>query len=1273
MTQVNNSNITFSSLKNILEISTTNIKFSDFRKLSTDTVKPGTFSLTTIANKYRVYVPSDNTNLSIWYDAASIVPSINTTLNTFLNTYKIFNNPFFINNYGFNGKQSFVLSNNQNFITTTITSTSFTFCFVLYSTTNISSIFYNNSNLLFTILYNYYNTHIFNINHPCILIINIKFENITTGSTITTNIQIITRINGITVNSYYYNDITVIDLSYIKIDNTCIFFSNFIGNISEILIYNTYLDLNNIQYVESYLSSKWFGVPSYCLPSTHIFYKVPMLNIDTSPIILYNFYNNNNLGTYGNNYDLILNINHQSKSLIYYSIDSLQPLLWFKFDGYINNDGYTSGSINLLTSEEIVNYSSEYIKGTQSINLNNLYCQINLPSSSISYTSDDFTLLFWFCINGSVDNGLNKYIIFTISYVINNAITKLELNNNSTGSLVFSINNLVISNNVFINNSPKIWQNICLSMKKNGSNDMKINFYYNSVLIYSDVLVNNFLFINKNIATTIIINETKSNILYDDFRIYNKALTTLEIQDIFQYPISRQSGTLIPNTYGYKWALNNFIENNFLTVNQSQNLDTYVDIRTNDNLTINFNLTIFNSSSFNFINILYISNYLDISLFYFFKTGFSLKYYIKILNKNKTSETLNFSYFPLNDLLPNINNNYLIKINFTNNDDLHFYFNNIEIFEDSSTSFADVNIGLRNLDNTGSIFYIGNFYYNLNYNSYSTIQFQLENFQIYNKLLNVITNKKNINYSSLPTYYYYDYVKYNIKYPFSFVNLNYNDISNKYLGLSDINTIVNYYNNIGYTNWINNTNFFNIKNGFYIFIVPTSGYYNFILSGACGGFSSTNKTISGNGIISYFNCYLEVSTILYIGTGFKGGDGGDAIDLYNINDYAGKFNVCGGGGGLSFIYDKSNSLLLAIAGGGGGNGIYYNGLDALIITSGGKNNINITNGAEAIDGNGGNRGIYGLATGYGAGGGGYKSGGVSSDNFNGISLLSILNLDNKLALPNYNYGGLGGFPCGATGGVNLNFNIKAWGGGGGGGYSGGMGGSSDNKNDISGGGGGGSYDINGINNEITLFDSKGSNGYNSSDGYVNIKLLTKDTYLSYSGSSITVKSGLVLLHEINNIDCFNYAKLKYYLINQVDGTTSKIVNSININDSSSIITFLKLTSLSSYLLINNKKLNLKCISIFYKIYSNSSNLNIISNISSYEYFLNDVRNPILTNLFNTDISSNWKFITIKLIDFSDNIITLFKNIEQIDVKIIIGYNRIISFEEHSINYNKYNI
>jgi hypothetical protein len=1261
MTQVNNSNITFNSLKNMLGISTSNIKFSDFRKVSTDTVKPGIFSLSTIANKYRVYLPSDNTNLIIWYDASSIVPLINITLNSFLNTYKKFNNPFVINNYGFNGKQCFVLSNNQNYITDVIQNTSFTFCFVLYSTTNISSIFYNGSNLLFKILFDYYNSNNFNINHPCILIINTKFENITVGSTTTTNIKIITRINGISINTYDYNEITVNNLNNIKIDNTCIFFSNFVGNISEILIYNTYLDLKTIEYIESYLSSKWFGIPSYCLPTTHIFYKVPILNIDTSPIILYNFYNNNNYGTYGSHHDLTLNVNYQSKTLNYYVIDSLQPLLWFKFDDNIDNYGYTSSLINLLTIDGNASYSTNNIKGDKSINLNNMYCKINLPSSNTFYSSDDFTLLFWFCINGSVDNGLNIYTLFTIFYVINNATTKLELKNNPNGSLILSINSLIISDNVFkydnINNT-KIWQNVCISMKKNGLNDMKINIYYNSVLIYSDVLVNNFLFINKNIATTILINETKQNILYDDFRIYNKALTTLEIQDIFQYPISRQSGTLIPNTYGYKWSLNTFIENNYLNVNN------YFDI-TNQYLTINFNLTIFNSAIFNFINILYISNYLDISLFYFNK-DVAIKYYLKILIKN-SSQILNFSYFPLNNLLPNINNNYFIKINFTNNN-INFYFNNIEIIKDSSTSFNDSIIGSRILDDTNNVFYIGN-YLNTTYINSSTIQFQLENFQIYNKLLNVITNVKNINYSSSPTYYYYDYKNYNIKYPFSFVNLNYNNIPYNYLGLTNINAIVNYYNNLGYTQWINNINFFNIKNGFYIFVVPTSGYYNFILAGACGGFSSTNKTITGNGIISYFNCYLEVSTILYIGTGFKGGDGGNPIELYSGSDYAGKLNLCGGGGGLSFIYDKTNSRLLTIVGGGGGNGVNYNGLDALIITNGGKNNINITTGLEASGGNGGNRGVYSLATGYGAGGGGYLSDGVTSENFNGISLLSILNSDNKLNLPNYNYGGLGGFPCGATGGVNLNFNIKVWGGGGGGGYSGGMGGAGDNFNNISGGGGGGSYDINGINNEITLFDSLGNNGYNSSNGYVNIKLLTKDTYLSYTGSSITVKNGLVLLHEINNNKCFNYDKLKYYLINQIDGSTSKIVNNININ-LSSIITFFTANTTSSYLLINNR-LNLKSISIFYKVYSNNSNLNIISNIASYEYFLNNFENPNLTELFNTDLL-NWKFITIKSNNILDNI-TLFKNIEQIDVKLIIGYNRIISFDEHLINYNKYNI
>lgn len=1260
MTQVNNSNITFTSLKKILGITTTTVNFSDFRKLSTDTVKSGTYSLSLIANKYRVFIPTDlvDYTIIIWHDASNLI--------TNTNNYKKFTNLNKIDNYGFNGKPCFVLSNNENKITNTIyTSTSFSFCFVLFSeSSNISSLFTSNlDNTLFKILNGFYSSNNFNITKPCILIITINFMS-------SKALQIITRINGYSLNEYYVsNEIDTYDIANIKINNQSNFFSSFVGNISEILIFNKYLgDIKSIEYIESYLSSKWFGIPSYCLPIEHTFYNVAALNLENSPIILYNFSNNYNYGTYGNYYDLILNVNHQSKASVYYEIESLQPYIWFKFDNNIDNSGFTSNSISLIKNgaDNIV-YSDNYIKGNKSINLTNINCQIN---TFTGYISEDFTLLFWFCINGEISNSFQEISLFTIFNEINYySSTTFKIKNNDYGSLILSINNLLIANNVFVYNSGQIfWQNIALSMKKQGSNTI-LNIYYNSILIHSNIIIQNFSFINST-TKYIKINENEKNILYDDFRIYNKALSTLEIQDILQYPISRQSGLLLPNTYGYKWSLNNFIENNILSVKNSLNISD------NRLLTISFNLTIFFKSNFNIINILYISNYLDITLFY---NPSNLKYSIKILNKNYNSDGSNiiFSYFLLNDLIFNKSNNYIIKINFNNSNEIKVYLNYVEVPKDTISDVAFARIGFTILDNDNNVFYIGNFYNSTN-STASTTQYQLENFQIYNKLLNVQLEQNKINYSLTPIYYYYDNPTYKIKYPFTFLNLNFNSITNNYLGITNnISDVVNYYQNLNYNKSISNLNFFNIKNGFYIFIVPTSGYYNFVLAGARGGFSSTNKTISGNGIISYFNFYLEVNTILYIGTGFKGGDGGNLIELFLNNESIGFYNVCGGGGGLSFVYDFTNKRLLNIAGGGGGNGINYYGSDALITTSGGKNSINLIIGLEAINGNGGNRGVYGIASGYGAGGGGFLTDGVISDNFNGISLLSIINTNNKLNLPSYNYGGLGGFPCGATGGVNLNINTKVWGGGGGGGYSGGMGGSSDKNNFISGGGGGGSYDITGINNEITLINSLGLNGYNNSNGYVNIKLLTKDNYLSYTGSTINVKNGLVLLHEINNSYCFNYNKLSYYLINQIDGSTSKIVNSFNKNDLSSIITFYievksDLSTSTSYLQINNLRLNLKSISILYKLNTNNLNVNIISNIASYEYFLNDIENPNITTLFNAD-SISWKFLTIKSNNLTDNIITLFKNITEINIKTIIGYNRIITFNEHKINYIKYNI
>lgn len=1255
MSQINSSNIKFSELKSFLSLNTkTTVNFSDLKNLTSDNVKADSYSLSIFANKIKTYLPNENVLYEpiLWYDAN--LPQQNTSLNK----YKILLQNLTINKYAFNGKPSFEFFNQSNYIkddTDYISSDSFSFIFALYSinkNAKISDLFFNNIDQsfvsLFNLLYNYYKDKTYNITIPCIVIIyiNIIPQN---------KLQIITKINGIVYDGYINYD-----GNNILFNKYCILLNNFNGFISEILIYNKDI-FNKIEFIESYLSSKWFGIPSYCLPSTHKFYNVPALNIDKSPNIYYNCFNYNNYGIDGNLYNLLLTVDYKSKVEYYYSSSTdINILCWFKFDNSANNAISNNYNLTLISFKApSFEYSTECIKGTASLNLNTNNGTISIPTILKQENILEFTLIFWFYLNESINiltSGSCRFI--TINY--NGGITQFIITNFFNNLVIqYNTQTFIISNNAFTKINQ--WQNIALSMKKYGVNSMILDIYYNSDLIKSNIIIENFSLINS-LTNEIIINEIKNNILYDDFRFYKKALAKNEIQYILQYPITIQNGTSsIPNTYGYKWNLSKFTSGNLLQV------ANYIDIGNikNRNITINFNFT-FIIENFNIINIIYISQFLEISII---KEGgqYLIKFIYKIINDSNNSFIIVIKKFILNNFIINKNHNFFIILNFNASAE-----NNIIIYLNNSDPLSEaLNAeSIPSYFNIDNVFYIGNFYQTIStidVSSITTSPFQIENLQIY-----ISENQTKPNYSSLPIYSYYNYDKYNIRYPFTLCKFNFFNSINTHLGIDNYTDIVkNYYkeNNLIY-NWIDNNNFLSFYNGLYKLLIPTSGYYNFIIAGGAGGFSSKNKLISGYGIISVINIYLEVDTVLYIGTGSKGGDVINKITLFDNGESMGEFDMCGGGGGLSFIYNFTNSSLIAIAGGGGGNGINFNGTNASLTTSGSKNSLNLSYSSEANNGAGGNNGVF-FNSGYGGGGGGFNSDGLLTE-FSGLSLKKIINNNLKINIPQQEHGGFGGFPCGATGGINGYLNV--WGGGGGGGYSGGMGGSATINSYVAGGGGGGSYDINGINNSITLINSEGINGYNSNNGYVAINFLTKNTFLSYSKAKITITDGLTLLHEINNKVCFDYIKINNYLINQVDGISSQIIGRFNIDDTIpntyNYLRFAYDITNSGNLLINNFKVQLKCICLYYTLISSEKTNTFISNISTtYTYFFNNNNYPNINDIINDTTPLN--FITILFEnDITDKIITLFKDLS-IEIMVIIGYNRKISFNEHLINYNKY--
>lgn len=1209
MSQVPLNNVSFSNLINNMYNSNINnpISFSKLYNFSPDIYKYGDISIKSLTSKYRNFVPTDINSLVIWYDANNnnnVYNLKNLSSNIFNATL---NNEATYNKYGLNTLPCISINSNNYYKIDNIdiNTKNLTIAMVIINN-NI------NNNIINGGIYNNINNIIINnntinnyINKPIIYLINLYID---TNNSLNINF----RYNGKILNNINTGIIT----TTINLNNTITFFSNFNGSFSELLIYNNVINNSNIYLIESYLASKWWSVPSYVLPNDHMYYNINPPNLLIFPSLLYLFDNNNieiiNHGNQGNLLNGIITNNYINYSY-QYSSNSNNLLIFYKFDNNNSNNGLLSDVFNFNILSGSINYNNiNKIRGTHSIYLNNssINTSISYNSSIIDFsTNTEYTIILWYYIN--------SYNINDRLFYINNDISFILQRNGSTNDLIFK--NIIIENAMIVDGK---WKNLTLILKKQ-NNNMLVSIYLNSFLYIDNYICSNTWLFNNVIYNSFIINYN-TDIYYDEFRLYNKCLNIYEIQEILQLPYSLQKSYNNNDNYGFLFNTYNFNDNN---TNFEINYNNIINncFNTNNYITISFNIIIYNS--FILINILHISNILKIS---FKNNTANIFIEINYINYRKT-------YIYNND---NISHNYKFVIFLSN--DINLYYNNTLLFIDnifitSSTVFNDLPGG-DFFNSSTNFFYIGN-YYNIIYKNYTTSPFLLENFQIYNFNL----SNSNIIYNNHPNYDYYKYKNF----AFTSIILN-NGLNNiNYIGPTYDNLITPY-NTSNYL-WINNTKFFNVYNGIQIFLVPSSGFYNFIVAGASGGnsFSTKINNYGGRGIILTNNIYLNKNDILYIGVGQIGNNGSSMI--YNNNLLQGQ----GGGGGMSIVFNYTSNFIVLISGGGGGNGQNSIGVDATYTTYSTKDAGNY--GIVSSNGNGGNNGLHGIADGYGAGGGGFNTNGENCYNFNGISFNNIINNSN-LSIPTLlNVGGLGGFIGGATGGSSFNITNLIWGGGGGGGYSGGLGGSASINGITLGGGGGGSYDYNGINNNGTMI------GYNISNGYIKIKYLTNESFDIYTKiNNNIIKKDLILLLEIYNKNCYDI-NIPYSIINLMNGCFCSFNKIVNIQNNYLIL-------ISNTLIIPNN--NIKSISLLYRININDNNFNLINNITIYYYYFNN--NIIYNNINNiNNVSTSWKFITL-IGDFNTSTISLFNNILNANLGIVMCYNRIISLEEHIINYNSYN-
>lgn len=231
---------------------------------------------------------------------------------------------------------------------------------------------------------------------------------------------------------------------------------------------------------------------------------------------------------------------------------------------------------------------------------------------------------------------------------------------------------------------------------------------------------------------------------------------------------------------------------------------------------------------------------------------------------------------------------------------------------------------------------------------------------------------------------------------------------------------------------------FGFTGGIVTYIVPATGLYGIVATGAQGGRSPLGPPGGGFAAQIGGDFLLSGGEVLQIAVGGAGGDGAN---------YENSFSHDGGGGGGSFVV-RAGTIPLVIAGGGGGSAFGSPGGNGLSGPDGGNGDTGAgiypdgtSGGKGGTGGSGGESGYDGSAHSNGAGGSGFNGAGKRNED-----------------LYSFSGGGGGAFPDLAGGGGAVSYS----GNGGDGGFGGG-GGAGD-----SGAGGGGGYSGGGGGGTIVL-------------------------------------------------------------------------------------------------------------------------------------------------------------------------------------------------------------
>ena len=216
----------------------------------------------------------------------------------------------------------------------------------------------------------------------------------------------------------------------------------------------------------------------------------------------------------------------------------ITPVAWYKFNGNANDS--SGNNLNLTAIGSPTYPSSDYVKGVSSILLSNAsqtspskYLTFPSGINSLINTTNGFTISFWFKYV-SVSSDTSAPLIYL--YKDTNNYLSIQRSGNTTNILFNINNNSATSVNITsssINCYNGNWHFICWSISSTGNwtiiidNTTLLNNIFKSTIAFSSSPTNNYIGITSTSSGT------SFNGYLSDLRIYNYALNTTQMSDLY--------------------------------------------------------------------------------------------------------------------------------------------------------------------------------------------------------------------------------------------------------------------------------------------------------------------------------------------------------------------------------------------------------------------------------------------------------------------------------------------------------------------------------------------------------------------------------------------------------------------------------------------------------------------------------------------------------------------------------------------------------------------